>query len=86
MVLSAQMMEVPKLFRFSATAPKSAGRFFAYIELEPAENGHVRVSLRMGSTRKEDLDSRHESQVIPGSIPEEKTGSHRGMLTHEVYV
>jgi len=45
MVLSAQMLEVPKLFRFSATAPKSAGRFFAYTESEPAENGHVRVML-----------------------------------------
>jgi len=58
MVLPARMHEVPKTFKLFAQATRFTGSFFAYTEMEPAEDGNIVVRLRLRSTKKEDLDAR----------------------------
>jgi hypothetical protein len=74
MVLPAKMYEVPKRFRLFAQAPRGAGSFYADTEMEPSEDGNIRVRLRVGSTKTEDLDARRDDKhnVNPVSVVQEK--------------
>ena len=86
MVLPARMHEAPEIYRLFTQPPRGTGKYFVYSEMVPAEDRNVRVSLKMASTMKENLDSRQEEhcEVIPAGVPEEKATAVASKLTSEV--
>ena len=86
MVLPARMHEAPEIYRLFTQPPRGTGKYFVYSEMVPAEDGNVRVSLKMSSTMKEDLNARQEDhgEGIPADVPEEKTTTMASELKSEV--